>query len=250
MKKMLLIAAALFGMIAVTQTHAQVKKAAIISVFGNKNLSDNPLETKVFEELLKDSSFDISGTVMDFEKIIMDEMVPRFTFPFTPKEEVVNNAAYQALSPSLVSDEEEGSLEDWFNPYVPADGYKNIAAFGIWNDKKSIEACFEMFPDVDAVMIAYVDFNLYDAVGAMGMSSKKVYAYCNIKMFDRDGKRIFKLKERASSRSGVMAVGGFVTSPDKLKPMIAEASEELLIDMQKKIVKSVEKMAKKLAKKK
>lgn len=45
-----------------------------------------------------------------------------------------------------------------------------------------------------------------------------------------------------------MGIGGIVTDPAKLKPMIAEASEALLKDMEAKIPKSLAKMAKKLAK--
>lgn len=70
------------------------------------------------------------------------------------------------------------------------------------DDEKAILKSFELFPSVDGVMIANIDFNLYDAIGFGGISSKKGYAYVNIKIFDKQGKRIFKLKERASSSDG------------------------------------------------
>ncbi len=228
--------------------NAQIKKAAIISIFGNKNLSKDPMNTMLFEALLKDSSFDISGTVLKFEKIIDEKMIPVFSFPFMDKKEVVSNGEYQKIKSTLMmTDSEEKKSHHLINPYIPAEGYKNLAAFGIVNDKKAIAKCFEIFPDVDAVMIAYISYNLYDGGGAMGMSSKKVYAYCNIKMFNKEGKRIFKLKERASSKKGVMAIGGLVLDPEKLKPMVYDASERLLADMEAKISKSMAKMAKKLA---
>ena len=159
------------------------------------------MNTLLFEALLKDSSFDISGTVIKFEKIIDEKMVPVFSFPFMDKEEVVSNNEYQNVKSTLIKADTDNS-HHLLTPYIPAEGYKSLAAFGIVNDKKAIAKCFEIFPDVDAVMIAYINYNLYDAAGAMGMTSKKVYAYCNIKMFNKEGKRIFKLKERASSKKG------------------------------------------------
>ncbi len=229
---------------------AQIKNAAVISIFGNKNLSDDPLDTKLYQVLLQDSSFDISATVNEFEKIIMEEMVPRFGFPFKEKQEVISNEEYQKTDSKVLRTDVEGEdMANYLNPYVPAEGYKNFAAFGIVNDKEAISKCFEIFPDVDAVMIAYINYGLYDAAGAMGISSKKVYAYCNIKLFNKEGKRIFKLKERSSSKKGVVAAGGIVVEPDKLKPMIYEASDILLKEMQTKFAKSIAKMAKKLNKK-
>jgi hypothetical protein len=249
MKKILFFTVIGLSLILTNNIHAQIKKAAIISIYGNKNLSDDPLDTKLYEVLLNDSSFDISGTVADFEKVIMDKMIPNFSFSFMEKSEVISNLEYQKVESKFVENDVEGEkFTNYLNPYVPAEGYRNLAAFGPATDKKAIQKCFEIFPDVDAVLIAYINYNIYDAKGAMGISSKKVYAYCNIKVFNNEGKRIFKLTERASSNKGVMAVGGFVLDPAKLKPMISSSSENLLKEMEGKIAKSMAKMAKKLAK--
>lgn len=236
---------------------SQVKKAAVISVFGNKNLSDNPLDTKMYEALLKDSSFDISGTVGQFEGIIQENLIPSFPFPFESKEVITSSEAYQGLDSVVLypmtyrggpfKEETGQSLMDLYNPLIPADGYINIAAFGpLATDKKAIQRIFEIFPDLDAVMIAYIDFNIYDGVGAMGISSKKVYAWVNVKLFNREAKRIFKLKERVSSKKGVTAVGGFVVNAEKLTPIINDAAEQLFAEMKAKIPKSLAKMAKKI----
>jgi len=230
--------------------NGQIQKAAIISIYGNKNLSDSPLETKLYEALLKDSSFDISGTVFEFEKTLDEKLIPEFPFPFKEKDEVVSSEGYQNLEPrwDMNEKEDDTELEKFLETLVPAEGYKNIASYGIVTDKKTIKKTFELFPDVDAVMIAYLDYGIYASGGVGPLSKKKVNAYVNIKMYNKDGKRIFKLKESSSSKSGVTAVAGFVTDPEKLKPMIAEASEQLLIDMQKKFPKSMKKLTKKLAK--
>ncbi|QSE97918.1 hypothetical protein [Fulvivirga lutea] len=247
MKKFLLI---LFLAVVTVQGYSQIKKCAVISVFGNRNLSDDPLDTKLYEKVLKDSSFNIAGTVNEFEALIMNEFVPQFPFAFKDKAEVINSEDYKALD-SIVTYKThiwEESSWDWANPLIPADGYINIAALGIVTDKRAIKKAFEIFPDIDAVLIAYVDFNLYDNVGIGGITSKKVYAYANIKVFNSEAKRIFKLKERESSKKGVTALGGFVLDPRKLTPMVFDAAEQLFAEMKKNMPKKLAKMAKKIDK--
>lgn len=245
MKKLLLL---LMVCVLALPGQAQIKKCAVISVFGNRNLSDNPLDTKLYEALLKDSSFNIAGTVAEFETLVNKEFLPQFPFPFKDKSEIVSNEEYKALDDMVVykTGVWEDSKFNWANPFISGEGYINIAPW--LGDGKVIKKTFEIFPDVDAVMIAYIDFNIYDAAGAMGISSKKVYAYANLKIFNSEGKRIFKLRDRATSKKGVTAVGGFVFSPEKIKPLVYDAAEKLFVDMQKKFPKKLAKMAKKIDK--
>ncbi len=242
------ILTALIVIAAVTISEAQIKKCAVISVFGNRNLSDNPLDTKLYEALLKDSSFDISGTVAEFETLVNKEFMPQFPFPFKDKTEVVNNDEYKALDSITIYKTYawNNSKFDWASPFIAADGYLKIAP---WiGDKDVIKKSFEVFPDVDAVLIAYLDFNIFDNVGIGGISSKKVRANANIKVFNKEGKRIFKLKEGASSKKGVTALGGFVLDPKKLKPMVFDSAEKLFAEMKAKMPKKLAKMAKKIDK--
>jgi hypothetical protein len=224
-------------------SNAQLKKVALISVFGNRNLSNNILETSLYETLMKDSSFNLTKIVTKFDNIITTTLVPQFPFPFVPKEEVVNANGYKDLKELT-----KWAKDDWQT--TPAEGYVPIAAFGIFDDEAAIKKSFDVIPDIDGVMIAYIEFQLYDAVGMGGITTKKVYAYVNIKIFDKDGDRIFKLKERSSSSGSVMAIGGFVTDVKKIMPLINDASDKLLVDMQQKLPKSLAKMAKKMEKEK
>lgn len=173
MKKLLFIFSV--ALLLSSAAEAQINKGAIISLFGSKNLSDDPLETKLYEALLKDSSFNISGTVNEFERIIQEKMVPGFPFPFMDKKDVVGNAEYQKLESNVIANanakDEDGTWQGIMNPYVAADDYRVLAAWGILNDKKAIQKTFELFPGVDAVMIGYINYNIYDAAGAMGLSS-------------------------------------------------------------------------------
>lgn len=221
---------------------AQLEKVALISVFGDRNLSDNPLDTKIYEILMKDSSFNLTPIVNKFDETIRENFIPQFPFPFIEKDEVVGAEGYPEIK----------ELTRWANNdfyTTPADDYVSIAAYGIADDNDAIAQAFTILPDdVDGVMIAYINFNIFDAGGVGPLAKKRIYAYVNIKIFDREGNRIFKLKERAKSDHGVLSVSGIITDIDKVLPMINEASANLFDDMEKKLPKSLNKMAKKIEK--
>lgn len=243
MKK--IIIAIMFAAFTFGAAHAQLKNVALISVFGDRNLSDDPLETKLYEAIMKDSSFNLTPIVKNFDVNLRANLLPQFPFPFLEKDKVVNAPGYQELA-SLTR---YAKFDAYSNMYVTAaENYVPIAAFGIADDKDAIKKAFELYPDLDGVMIAYINFNLYDAAGIGGLTSKKVYAYVNLKIFNKDGKVIFKLKERASSKKGVAAIGGFVPNAAKIMPLIEDASAKLALDMEKKLPKSLKKMNKKLSK--
>lgn len=222
--------------------HAQIRKAALISVFGSRNLSDNPLDTKMYQLIMEDSSFNLEPIVAKFDNLIREKFLPQFPFPFLSKEEVVNLPGYPDLK----------KYTRWANETVfttAAPGYVPIAAFGIADDEEAMKKAFEILPaDVDVIMIAFIDFNLYDEMGFGGVSLKKVRANVNLKLFDRKIERVFKLKENAKSDKSVSAFGGFVVDVENILPLIQNSSEKLFEEMNEKLPKSLAKMAKKLNK--
>lgn len=231
-----------FFILVCTSASAQMKKGALISVFGDRNLSDDPMDTKIFEAIMKDTAFNLTPIVNKFDKTIREKFLPQFPFPFLSKDEVVKAPGYADLK-NLT----KWGQDNWYS--TPADGYVPIAAYGIVDDEAAIKKSFEIVQGgVDGVMIAYVNFNIYDAGGIGPMAKKKIYAYVNLKIFNKEGKRIFKLKERASSDDGVMAVGGIITNFGKLKPMIESSSNNLLAEMEDKLAKSLAKMTKQMDK--
>jgi hypothetical protein len=217
---------------------AQINKCALISVFGDRNLSDNPLDTKIYESLMKDSSFNLTPIVNKFDQTIRESFLPQFPFPFLAKEEVVKSAGYYDLRALT-----KWAKDSWST--TSADLYIPIAAFGIADDTEAIKKSFEVVQQgVDGVMIAYINFNIYNAGGFGPMAKSKVYAYVNLKIFNKDGKRIFKVKERASSDMGVLAVGGIITDTKKVMPMIESAANNLMKDMNTVLPKALAKMTK------
>jgi len=234
------------------QTKAQLTKVALISVYGNRNLSDNPLEKAMNEALLNDTSFNLAPFVEKFCGVINNDLLKEFPFPFVPKEEVLNSPGYKELAQFTgytASGSGYNAIEGKVPLYNVAQGYIPIASFGIIDDVKAIKKSFEILPpDVDGVMIAYLSFKLVDQAGAFGITIKKVQAYANIKIFNKEGKRIFKLKDWESSKGGITAVYGYVAETKKIMPHIQDASNILFESMKKKMAKSLAKLAKKIEK--
>jgi len=233
----LMLASFTFGV-----SNSQLKKVALISVYGDRNLSDNPLETKLYEGMMKDSSFNLTPIVFKFDENLRDNLLPQFPVPFLEKKDVVNADGYKELV-QLTHYSHGTKLQSYYT--TSAEDYIPI---GVSGDKQAIKKAFELYPDIDGVMIAYINFNIYDGAGIGGFSKKKVYAYVNMKIFDKDANLLFKLKERASSKKGVASFAGFIPETSKVLPVIEDAADNLFSDMEKKLPKSLKKMAKKLSK--
>lgn len=215
-----------------------VNKAAIISIFGDKQVTGGGLAfTVVLEKLAKDTTFALISSINKFEDKLNKSLLPEFPFPFLTKEEVVKNTDYSQLA----RENANGLMSLYL---IPANDYHIITQ----TEKEKIRKAFEIYKDVDAVALCYLTFEIYDEVGAMGLSAQKVRAYVNMQMFNKEGKNIFKLRDWSKSNTSVMAVGGIMTDLDKIKKMVEEATDNLIIDMEKKLPKSLNKMAKKLAK--
>ena len=226
------------------QSHAQLKKAALISVYGNKNLSDDPMNTMLYKKILDDPAYDIGALVTKFDDVMNNTFITKFPFEFVPRADVVGAEGYSDLA-------EMSSLHNgiWKNVTIAGKDYVKIAAWGTMKDKEAIAKSFELLPDdVEGVMIAFMDFSLVDAGGVGPYARKKVVAYVNVKIFNKEGKRIFKLRERETSDHGVSAVGGIVVDPKKVLPIIEEATSNLFSAMEKKLDKSLAKMVKKMEK--
>jgi hypothetical protein len=154
-------------MVIASAASAQIQKGAVISIFGDRNLSDDPMDTKIYEVLMKDSSFNLKPIINKFDVTIREKFLPQFPFPFLTKEETVNSNGYTDLRQLT-----RWANEDWST--TPAEKYVPIAAFGIADDTQAIKKSFEIVQQgVDGVMIAYINFNIYDAGGIGPMARKK-----------------------------------------------------------------------------
>ena len=257
MKKSLVVIMSMVLTVLAINSQAQLKKVAIISIYGNKKLGNAGGSASLGggtsigdlnNLMLSDSAYNLTGIVEKFASLVSNDLLKEFPFPFVPKGDVVNNPAYK----NLIDESKHFSRASYEgnHPSVQvAEGYIPLAANGFLDDDtKAIKKSFEFLPaDVDGVMIAYLDFDLQNSgASAFGVSSKKGFAFANIKIFNREGKRIFKLKDSEKSKGSITTVMGMMTDPKKVVPLINDASDKLFAELLKEMPKSISKLAKKI----
>ena len=82
--------------------------------------------------------------------------------------------------------------------------------------------------------------------GALVSNTKSPLAV-KIKLWNKEGKKVFSINEYGTSKKSVPIVGGIpIMKTDKLLPLCESASEKLVADLEKKIGKVAKKSAKKL----
>ncbi len=215
------------------------QKAALISITCNEDLDQG--QGGAWAELLGDPAYNLSDVLNEYEKLINEKILPEFPFEFISKEEVTEAEGYESLA-------EIATLGSYPNTLAP-EGYVPIYVSWLVNDTKAINKSFDHLPDdVDAVLVASLYFEMYKDVGAMGIGLYKAKAYAHMKMYDREGNKIFKIHETSSSKKGTSGALGKIMNPEKIMPLLVQASEDLFRDMEKSLPKKIKKLSKKMDK--
>jgi hypothetical protein len=104
-----------------------------------------------------------------------------------------------------------------------------------------------IFNEVDGVMFVYMSYGYEPKVNIGGMGNAGIRAYMHMDLFNKEAKKVFKLDEYATSKKGVPMINGVpIMSSAKVLPLCANATQELLKDMNKDLPKLVKKVNKKL----
>ena len=226
---------------------AQINKAAVISIWGNKDLTGKPDETKFYIEREDNNAMDIRHLADEFEKKLFDEILPKFSFPFLTKEEVVGVEGYKDI-------EELSTYKVGLHDVHPAEGYVPLAFFALpgLQDDKAIVKSFENLPDdVDGVMIAYLDIGITNPDETGTYLVKHVQGKCYIKIYDRNAKQIFKFKTVGKqSKENVEYKNGVIKNAYGLPLMIEDAYNDLFLKVEKGLPKKIEKWEESSAKEK
>ncbi|MBN8702546.1 MAG: hypothetical protein J0M08_05750 [Bacteroidetes bacterium] len=252
MKKNLLIACALFMLL--SSTFAQRKKIAVVTFYTDKHIdySDIPNSNVTFvasmKSLYEDPKFNLKPVLDNFHKAFFAELAKDFPFDFIPEEQVINNEAYKAYE-SKWGETKDAEKSKFAQQYISVDGYKPLIINPLGKKENRNETkMLEIFgKDVDGVMIVTLDYRFLVKAAVMGMGSAGMYAYARIKLWNKEGDKVFTVNERASSDQTVALISGIpVTNVDEILPMCESASKKLLEDLRKRMPKITEKAAKKL----
>ena len=237
-----LILIALFFIVSTTGLHAQNKKVAVVTFYVVKKIGVADFGSNAelaVTKLVNDSNFNMSPILKKFHAEFFDSYSKAFPFQLLPEDEVLSNDAYKAFAPR--GEATSGVFKDTYN--LPITSYKVVLpVIGHENERNLLK----IFSQCDGVMKVYIDFDLVK-IGFGGMGVVKVNAHANIALFNKDGDKVFSVKEDAKSKNVSPLIGGVpVMTVEKILPMCESALDELMVELQKDMPKMVKKADAKL----
>ncbi|MBD1363359.1 hypothetical protein IDJ77_06005 [Mucilaginibacter sp. ZT4R22] len=244
MKKMkkTLVLSALFSLLLISGSYAQNKKVAVITFYAVKQIGVSSFGTAAkvaMTQLIDDPNFNMVPLLQSFHDQFFNTYSKEFPFELLPEADVTGNADYKAFNP--VGEATSGILKDNYN--IPIDGYKIVLpAAGRANEN----ALLKIFSRADGVMKVYIDFDLVK-IGFGGMGVVKVNAHANIALFNKDGDKVFSIREDAKSEGSSPLIADVpVLKIEKILPMCESALARLMTDLQKDLPKMIKKANSKL----
>ncbi|HZX57089.1 MAG TPA: hypothetical protein VFE54_00120 [Mucilaginibacter sp.] len=221
--------------------YSQDKKVAVVTFYADKKIGMDEFGLGQASDLLKlenDPNFNLAPLLANFHTQFFDDYAKSFPFQLVPEADVTNFAAYKAYVPDGRPASETDRL------YTAIDGYKVINyGWGLDNAKN----LSKMFQQYDGVMFVFISFDFAKGFAIGGVGTVKVKAYANIVLYNKEGNKVFNIREGSTSKkTGVMAAGVPVMQPEKVLPMCESALTELMGDLQKKLPKIIKKADAKL----
>ncbi len=242
MKKILTLIPLLLAT-SLTFSYAQNKKVAVVTFYVVKQIGLGDFGGAAQAASMKlsdDPNFNMVPLLKSFHGQFFDDYSKKFPFDLLPEDQVINNDAYKAYVP--VGTATSGPFKD-MNYNIPIDGYKVVLPLMGHENERNL---LKIFNQCDGVMKVYIDFDLVK-IGFGGMGVVKVNAHANIALFNKDGDKVFSIKEDAKSKSVSPLVGGVpVMTVDKIQPMCESAMDELMTELQKDLPKMIKKADAKL----
>jgi hypothetical protein len=183
----------------------------------------------------------------------MKKYVKEFPFEIVSESEILTNPmykAYKGLDGVEDQDEADDLTEAINDRFIAIDGYNVLLTGGnmlrSWRTESHLLKILED-SNIDGVMFISMSYAWEPKVAFGGLGNAGIRSYITMDLFNKEAKKVFNLEEHATSKKGVALVSGApILNYDKLMPMCANATDELLDDLNKKLPKYVKKVDKKL----
>ena len=230
---------------------AQKKKVAIVTFYADKyidftDLGGTAALAASIASLADDPNFDLKPVLDDFYKAFNEEIAPSLPFELVPESEVIGNEEYKNYE-SLTGETSDEDKSIFQKRYLPVEGYKPMREY-LGKKYRNELRMLEIFGDkVDGVMFVYLDFAFAKKIAVGGTGSAGMRSYIRMKLWNKEGKKVFALDEYGTSKKSIGMVGGVpVTTPQKVLPLCESATERLIKDVMRKLPSKFKKIDKKL----
>ena len=252
MKLMRIFLLVLFACNSISAISADRKKVAVVTFYCDKwidmsDLGGTAALLSAAGTLAEDTTFDIKKVLTNFHDVFFNEFSKQLPFDLLPESEVIGNEDYKAFQSywDETSDKDNHKL---MQRYATVDGYKPLLEMLTKAEKRNENRMLEIFGDkVDGVMFVYLDFSMVQKIAVGGTGAAGISSYCRMKLWNKEGKKVFAINEHAMSKGTVAVVGGIpIMKPEKILPLCEDSSERLLEDLRKRLGKIVSKSADKL----
>jgi len=224
-----------------TKIYSQDKKVAVVTFYADKRVGMSELGMDMTADLLKleeDPNFNMKPLLNNFHDSFFDNYSKSFPFQLVSESQVISNEGYKAYVP----DDRPSIAKDI--RYTAVDGYKVIDYMWGTSNEKNLAKIFNQY---DGVMFVSLHFDFEKGIALGGTGTVKINAYANMALFDKNGKKVFNIRENARSKKTSAIVGGIpIMKPEKILPMCESALTELMSDLQKNIPKIIKKTEAKL----
>jgi len=250
-KMFLTVAAGMLLLVASAFSQAR-KKVAVVTFYCDKWIDMTDLGSGTASmvssmgTLTEDPDFDLKPVLTKFHDVFFNEYAKSFPFDLIPESEVISDPAYMAYE-SKWGETEDKDRNKLMQRYEVVPGYKPLTEVWGKDENKNEMRMLELFGDrVDGVMFVYLDFSFTPKVAIGGMGTCGVKGFCRMKLWDKEGKKVFAVNEFANSKKTVGMVAGIPTiSTREILPMCNDASDQVIEDLRKRIGKICEKVDKK-----
>ena len=219
-------------------TSAQNKKVALVTFYVNKTLNVgkgiNPINV-VIGTLAKDPNFDLSGILSDFHNTFVTDYVKQYPFDLIDEKTIIESENYKNID----------CVDSAYSHCLTFAGYKALDVSGIY--KKHLNKLKAAFPDVDGFLFVFMDFEIMAKVAFAGMGTAAINARMCMKLWNKNGDRVFNVSDGEFSTGTVPLVSGVpVMTSDKILPLCREAAQASMKAFKTKLPKLIKKIDSKL----
>ena len=185
------------------------KKVALTSFWVSKHIGfeqigGNAGLVAAIASLSEDPNFNLQPVLDNFYKTFTEDYSENFPFELMSEEDVIKRPEYIAYQ-GRFNEGKDADRSKLFQRYLTPKGYKPLVESLFKGEKSNQMQMIKMFKDADGVMFVSMG---YEFIKKTVPFTAGVKAFVRIKLWNKEGKKVFAINEYGISKKSVGIVGG------------------------------------------